>query len=76
VGSGSRYFLPAVLVIAIGISALSVRSLVRELSAPSYAATTTISGGQPRDADLQQVRTMIREKKLSDREAEYYKKAD
>lgn len=73
---GSRYFLAAVLVIALGISVLSVRSLVRELPAPSYAAAATISGGQPRDVDLQKVKTMIRENKLSDKEADYYKKIE
>jgi predicted Rdx family selenoprotein len=72
---GSRYFLAAVLVVAIGISAISVRSIVRELPAPVVAATAS-SGGQPRNADLKQIRKMIREGKLSDHEADFYKKTD
>ncbi len=34
------------------------------------------SGGQPRDVDLQRIRTMIRQNKLSDKEAEFYKKVE
>jgi predicted membrane-bound spermidine synthase len=75
-GFGSRYLLPAVLVIAIGIAAVSVKSLVSELPASSAASAAVSSGGQPRNVDLQQIRTMIRENKLSDREADYYKKIE
>ncbi|MFH1371475.1 MAG: 4Fe-4S binding protein [Planctomycetota bacterium] len=75
-GFGSRYFLPAVLVIAIGIAGVSVKSLLNELPAGSSASAAISSGGQPRNVDLQKVRTMIRENKLSDKEAEFYKKAD
>jgi hypothetical protein len=72
----SRYFLPAVLIIALGVSVLSVRSVVRELPTAAGASMATASGGQPRNADSQKIKTMIREKKLSDHEAEYYKKTD
>ncbi len=75
-GFGSRYFLPMVLIVALGVSVISVRSFVRELPVSASAAATTASGGQPRNADSQKIRTMIREKKLSDHEAEYYKKTD
>jgi predicted membrane-bound spermidine synthase/Na+-translocating ferredoxin:NAD+ oxidoreductase RnfG subunit len=75
-GFGSRYFLPMVLIIALGVSILSIKSFVRELPAPANAAAAEASGGQPRNADLQQIRTMIRENKLSEHQAEYYKKAD
>jgi hypothetical protein len=74
-GFASRYFLPMVLIIAIGVSILSIESFVRELP-PASASATTASGGQPRNTDSQKIRTMIREKKLSDHEAEYYKKTD
>jgi predicted membrane-bound spermidine synthase len=76
VGFGSRYFLPAVLIIALGVSVLSIKSFIRELPTPANAAAATASGGQPRNTDLQQIRTMIQEKKLSDHEADYYKKTD
>ena len=36
----------------------------------------SVPGGQPRDVDVQQVRTMIREKKLSDKEADFYKQIE
>jgi predicted membrane-bound spermidine synthase/Na+-translocating ferredoxin:NAD+ oxidoreductase RnfG subunit len=76
VGFGSRYLLPAVLVIAIGISVLSVRSLVSELPASSTASAAVSSAGQPRNVDMQQIRKMIRENKLSDHKADYYKKVE
>jgi len=72
---GSRYLLSAVVVIAIGLAAVSVNSLVHELPA-SAAIAETASGGQPRNADEQKIKTMIRENKLSGREAEFYKKAE
>jgi hypothetical protein len=75
VSFGSRYLLPVVLVIAIWISAWSVQSLVRELPATTAVAATP-SAGQQRNVDMQQVKKMIREGKLSDREADFYKKAD
>ena len=34
------------------------------------------AGGQPRDVDLQRVQKMIQEKRLSDKEAQFYKKAE
>lgn len=75
-GSASRYFLPAVLVIAIGLAVISVNSFIRELPVSSTASAAVSSAGQPRNVDLQKVRTMIRENKLSDKEAEFYKKAE
>jgi spermidine synthase len=75
-GFGSRYFLPAVLVIAIGIAGVSVKSFISELPVSFPASAAVSSGGQLRNVDLQKVRTMIRENKLSDREAEFYKKAE
>jgi hypothetical protein len=75
-GFNSRYFLPLVLIIALGISVLSVRSFVRELPTSTNVIAAAVSGGQPRNVDSQKIRTMIQENKLSDHEAEYYKKAD
>jgi len=73
---GSRYLLAVVLIIAIGISAISIRSFIRELPAPSTASAAVSSAGRTRGVDLQQIRTLIRENKLSDHEADYYKKVD
>ncbi|MGA2071242.1 MAG: 4Fe-4S binding protein [Sedimentisphaerales bacterium] len=75
-GFVSRYFLPAVLIIALGVSILSIKSFVRELPVSASASATTASGGQPRNTDSQKIRTMIRENKLSGHEAEYYRKTD
>jgi hypothetical protein len=41
-----------------------------------YSAVLAPSGGQPRDIDMQRVRTLIEQKKLSDQEAEFYKKLE
>jgi hypothetical protein len=73
-GFASRYFLPAVLVIAIGITSVSVESFIRELPVPSTAAAASPSAGQPRNVDIQKIKNLIRENKLSEHEADFYKK--
>jgi len=71
----SRYFVIAVLAFAVFISSISISSLLQAF--PSAAPAFSVSaGGQPRDLDLQKIRTMIQQKKLSDREADFYKKID
>lgn len=73
----SRYLTVAVLVIAIFVSAVSVDRLFQVLpSGDGYTAGQVASGGQPRDVDLQRIREMIQQKKLSEREAEFYKKLE
>jgi hypothetical protein len=70
------------LIIAVVITAgfLSAVSLNRFSQVVSVSferpAVSSFSGGQPRDVDVQRVRTMIQENKLSDKEAEFYKKVD
>ncbi len=76
VGFGVRNFPVAVLVAAVIISLVSVKSSLRELPTPVSAAATATSAGQPRNVDMQKIRTLIRENKLSDHEAEYYKKVE
>ncbi len=75
-GPASRYFLPAVIIIAGCIAAVSVKSFINELPVSSSVSSTVSSAGRLRNVDLQKVRTMIRENKLSDHEAEFYKKTD
>jgi hypothetical protein len=41
-----------------------------------YTASSIASGGRPRDVDLRRIEDLIRQKKLSDREAEFYKRLD
>jgi hypothetical protein len=73
----SRYFVVVVLIIGIFISAVSISRLLHVIPASlSQPAVSVSSGGQPRDVDLQRVRTMIEQKRLSDREAEFYKKVE
>jgi len=36
----------------------------------------SVSGGQPRDVDLQRIREMIQQKRLSDKEADFYEKLE
>ena len=71
----SRYFVIAVLVFAVFISSISISSLLQTLPAGTPAFSIS-AAGEPRDLDLQKIQTMIQQKKLSDREAEFYKKID
>jgi predicted membrane-bound spermidine synthase/Na+-translocating ferredoxin:NAD+ oxidoreductase RnfG subunit len=48
-----------------------VMPLVLEEPAPTLSA-----GGQPRDVDVQKIRTLIQQGQLSDRKAEYYQQAE
>jgi hypothetical protein len=41
-----------------------------------YSAALAPSGGQSRDVDMQRIRTMLEQKRLSNREAEFYKKVE
>ncbi len=75
-GFASRYFLPTVLIIAIGIASVSVESFVKELPVPSTAVAALPSAGQPRNVDTQKIKNLIRENKLSEHEADFYKKTD
>ena len=71
----SRYFMAGVLTAAVIVSAVSVKRFVEVVpTAFDQTAISAASGGEPRDIDLQRMRTMIRQKKLSDQEAQFYKK--
>ena len=76
-GLSGRYFLPVVLIVAVFVSAVSVNRLLEVvpvgLEPPAAAAA---SGGEPRDVDLQRIETMIQQGRLSDKEAEFYKKVE
>jgi hypothetical protein len=74
-GFASRYFLPTVLVIAIGIASVSVGNFIRELPVSSTAVAASPSAGQPRNVDTQKIKNLIRENKLSEHEADFYKKS-
>jgi len=73
----SRYFLLGVLAVAIFISTVSVSRFLQVIPTGFGQPTATVSsGGEPRDVDLQRIRTMIEQNRLSGREAEFYKKVD
>jgi len=73
----SRYFVVGVVVVAIFVSVISVDRFLEVVPVGvDYSATLVSSAGQPRDVDLQRVRSMIEQKRLSDREAEFYKKVE
>ncbi len=73
----SRYFVVGVLAIGTLVSVVSVRRFVEVVPAGmERQAAFVSSAGQIRDVDLQRIRTMIEQKRLSDREAEFYKKID
>jgi polyferredoxin len=73
----SRYFVVGVLIAAILISTVSIRRFSQVTGADIGKSTGTQSaGGEPRDVDLERIRTMIEQNKLSNREAEFYKKVE
>ncbi|MHC4154038.1 MAG: 4Fe-4S binding protein [Planctomycetota bacterium] len=72
-----RYLVATVVAAALVVSAISVNKFLEAIpSGRDYSASFVASGGQPRDVDLQRVQTMIRQNKLSDREAEFYEKVE
>jgi len=73
----SPSFAVAVFVIAILLSTVSVRNFLQAVPLRTGQTISAAgSAGQPRDVDSRRIEKMIKEKKLSDREADYYKKAD
>jgi len=73
----SRYLVIGALAGAIFVSAVSVDRFLEVMPASAdYPGASLASGGQPRDVDLQRIRKLIQEKKLSDHEAEFYKKLE
>jgi len=69
-------FAACVLIVALLISVVSADRFLKVIPAGAETVAVSASGGQPRDVDLQRVRTMIQQKRLSDKEAEFYKKVD
>ena len=71
-----RYFLVPVVLAAIFISAVSVSSAWQTLSSEMALTAAPGSAGRIHDVDLDKIRTLIRQQKLSDHEADYYKKLE
>lgn len=73
----ARYFLIGVLIVAFSVSAVSIDRFLEVMPAGFDQADISLtSGGQPRDVDLQRIEKMIEEGKLSEQEAQYYKKVE
>lgn len=71
----AKTFLVCVIVTAVIVSTASVKRFMEVIPADfGQPVVSSASGGQPRDIDLQRIRKMIRQKKLSDKEAQFYKK--
>jgi len=71
----SRYLVVVVVLLGIFVSTVSVERFLQVTPAGiSQPVVSTSGAGQPRDVDLQRINTMIQQGKLSDREAEFYKK--
>jgi len=76
-GLPSRCLVFAVLAVAVFVSGLSAKRFLEAIpSTQDYAALVSVSGGKPRDVDIKRLRALIDQKKLSDREAEFYKKVE
>jgi len=76
-GKRRPVLVPYALIVAIFISAVSVSRFLQVIPmGRDYSVASAPSGGQPRDVDMQRIRTLVEQKKLSDREAEFYKKVE
>jgi len=74
-----RFLTAAVLTVAALISMASVSRFFQvtsiRLSRPAISVSVS-AAGEPRDVDIERIRKMIQQKKLSDREAKFYKRID
>jgi len=68
----------SVLVIGVILSVSSIQRFLKVLPQGGYSApqSAVSTAGQPRDVDLEHIKELIRQNRLSDKEAEYYKKID
>jgi len=72
-----RFFMAGILILAVFVSTVSVNRFLQVIPAGfGQSAKTQPAGGEPRDVDLQRIRKMIEQNRLSDREAEFYKKIE
>jgi predicted membrane-bound spermidine synthase/Na+-translocating ferredoxin:NAD+ oxidoreductase RnfG subunit len=73
----SRYLVVVAVLVAIFVSTVSVKRFLQVIpTGISQPVVSTSGAGRPRDVDLQRIRTMIQQKQLSDKEAEFYKKTE
>jgi len=71
-----RHFLVPVMLAAIFISAVSISSALKTVTTEMATTSAAGSAGEIRNVDLEKIRTLIRQQRLSDHEAKYYKKVE
>ncbi|MGD9110677.1 MAG: 4Fe-4S binding protein, partial [Phycisphaerales bacterium] len=73
----SKYLLPVVVVIALFVAGVVFQESSASLPAGSAAPAISVqSAGQPRDINVEKVRRMIQQGKLSDKEAQFYRESE
>ncbi len=73
----ARSLVAGAMIVAVLVSAVSIDRFIDVLPAyEDYSVQTPASGGQPRDVDMERLGELIRQNKLSDKEAEFYKKVE
>jgi len=72
----ASYLTVAVVAIGIILSSITIIRFLKVIPEGGYTQpeTAVTAGGQPRDVDLDRIELLIQQNKLSDKEAEYYKK--
>ena len=69
-------FLTCVVAVAVVVSAISADRFFEVMGTDLDTTITAASGGQTRDVDPDRIRRLIDQKRLSDKEAEYYKRIE
>jgi spermidine synthase len=72
----ARAFLTCIVIAAILVAAVSADRFLQVIGTDLDTAALSASGGRPRDVDLQRVRRMIDQNRLSDKEADYYRQIE
>jgi len=72
----SRTFLIVVAAVALIVSAVSITTLSRSIPRSGADIAVGTSAGQSRDVDVRRIEKMLKDKQLSDREADFYTKLE
>ena len=66
----------AAVICGLFVAGVSLRQFRRIMPSLLEEPVATATAGQPRDVDVQRIRTLIEQHQLSDRKAEYYQRLD
>jgi len=74
----ARYFLPIAAAATIFLSAVTIKTALQNIPKSYIPPKQTVSAevSRARDVDIERIKKMIKENKLSDKEAEYYRKIE